>query len=207
MNAVFTVIMLVSSAVMLIICPSEFLPSLTDGARQAAETALTLFFIYAIWMGLSAVAEDSRLSERISGLIRTPIKKIFRTDDEQASTYIAMNVSCNLLGLGGAATPYAVRAIERLEKSDNDFAQNALFIVNATSIQLIPATVIALRSSLGSAAAYDITLPSLIATIISTGTAYLAYVAITALWSKGCGGVHPVASAHPGVRVHDVSAV
>ena len=181
MNAVFTVIMLVSSAVMLIICPSEFLPSLTDGARQAAETALTLFFIYAIWMGLSAVAEDSRLSERISGLIRTPIKKIFRTDDEQASTYIAMNVSCNLLGLGGAATPYAVRAIEQLEKSDNDFAQNALFIVNATSIQLIPATVIALRSSLGSAAAYDITLPSLIATIISTGTAYFAYVAITAL--------------------------
>lgn len=181
MNAVFTVIMLISSATILIISPSDFLPALTDGAKGAATTAFTLFLIYAVWMGLSAVAEDSRLSERISRLLRTPVSKIFKTEDEQATTFIAMNLSCNLLGIGGAATPYAVKAVERLEKSGNDFAQNLLFIVNATSIQLIPATIIALRSSFGSAAAHDITLPSLIATFISTGSAVLAFMAITAL--------------------------
>lgn len=181
MNAVFTVIMLLSAAVIIVTSPADFLPALTDGARSAAETALMLFLIYAVWMGLSAVAEDSRLSERISRLMRTPVRRIFRTNDDEATTYMAMNLSCNILGIGGAATPYAVKAISRLEESGNDFAQNLLFIVNATSVQLIPTTVIALRSSLGSAAAHDIALPSLIATIISTGTAVAIYMGICAL--------------------------
>ena len=176
MNAVFTALMIICSAALLITDPASLLPALSEGAKKGLDTAIALFVIYAVWMGLSEVAEESRLTARISALIKKPITAIFRTKDEAAAEDIAMNVSCNLLGIGGAATPYAVRAIDRLEKQQNHFAQNLLFIINATSIQLFPATVIAIRSSAGSSAAYDIALPSLLATAISTGCAVCLFL-------------------------------
>ena len=87
-----------------------------------------------------------------------------------------MNLSCNLLGLGGAATPYAVKAIGELEKEKNYFAQKLLFVINATSVQILPTTVIALRASAGSVAAADIFLPSLICTAVSTFTGVLLFI-------------------------------
>lgn len=89
-----------------------------------------------------------------------------------------MNLSCNLLGIGGAATPYAVKAIGELEKTGNDFAQKLLFVINATSIQIIPSTVIALRAGAGSANPADIFLPSLICTALSTLLAAGLFIAI-----------------------------
>ena len=67
-------------------------------------------------------------------------KKIFKTSNPAALESLAMNMSCNLLGIGGAATPYAVKAIAELEKDKNDWAQKLLFVINATSVQLLPTT-------------------------------------------------------------------
>lgn len=161
---------------MCIFAPQDFLPATLSGVKGAAECAFTLLCIYIVWMGLSAVAEDCRLTEKASKLLTPVCKKVFRTQNKEAIKDISMNVSCNLLGIGGAATPYAVKAIGALEKDKNVFAQNLLFIINATSIQLIPATVIALRAQAGSAAAYDITLPSLLATCVSTFTGAFLYI-------------------------------
>lgn len=184
MNAIFTVILLISSIILCITSPSELLPAMLDGGLNGAKTLLTLFCIYAVWMGLSSVAKESGLTRRVAKLLSPACTKIFRTNDKEAVEDIAMNVSCNLIGLGGAATPFAVSAIERLEKSGNTFAQNMLFIINATSIQLIPTTVIALRAAAGSSAAHDIVLPSLIATFISTGFAVAAFILIETLGKK-----------------------
>lgn len=153
---------------MLFTAPSEFLPTLLNGGANAVRFCITLFCIYAVWMGLSAVAEECMLTQKAAKLLSKPCKKLFRTENSDAVTALSMNISCNLLGIGGAATPYGVKAIEAFEKDGNTFAQNLLFIINATSIQLIPTTVIALRAAAGSAAAYDIALPSLIATFVST---------------------------------------
>lgn len=168
MNAIFIVITLSSALLLLIRAPSEFLPSVLSGSEDALKCAVTLLCIYAFWMGLSAVAEDAKLTRGAAKLLAPVCRKLFKTDDGEAVKNIAMNLSCNLLGIGGAATPYGVKAVARLEERQNGFAQNLLFIINATSIQLIPTTVIALRASLGSAAAHDIALPSLIATAVST---------------------------------------
>lgn len=182
MNAIFTAIFL-SSAIAICICsPNAFLPALLDGAMNAAKTGLTLFCIYAVWMGISAVAEDAGLNRAIAKFLQPACRKIFKCDHDAASENIAMNISCNLLGIGGAATPFAVKAVGELEKSGNYFAQNLLFIVNATSIQLIPTTVIALRAAAGSANAGDVTLPSLFATIVSTGLAVTLYLTTNKLW-------------------------
>lgn len=168
MNAIFTAVFFLSVIVMTVTAPDKLLPSLLDGAEKAAATALTLFCIYAVWMGLSRLAEKSGLSRLAARGLRPVAKKLFKTENPSALENIAMNLSCNLLGIGGAATPYAVRAIDDLEKDNNGYAQKLLFVINATSIQLIPSTVIALRSAAGSSVAFDIFLPSLICTLIST---------------------------------------
>lgn len=184
MNAIFTAILLISAIILCITAPTDFLPAMLDGGLNALKCCLTLFCIYAVWMGLSSVAEECGITKKAAKLLSPACTKFFRTDNEKAVENIAMNLSCNLIGIGGAATPFAVKAIEQLEKDGNTFAQNLLFIVNATSIQLIPTTVITLRAAAGSVAAYDIVLPSLIATIISTGSAVAIYLAIVRLRAK-----------------------
>ncbi|MDE6075780.1 MAG: hypothetical protein K2G26_05020, partial [Clostridia bacterium] len=168
MNLIFTVIFVLSAAVMIVNAPSDFLPAMLDGGMNAAKTCLTLFCIYVVWMGLSAVAEDAKLTQKAAKFLSGPCGKLFKTKNPTALENITMNISCNLLGIGGAATPYGVKAIDALESEDNEYAQNLLFIINATSIQLIPTTVIALRAAAGSIAAHDIAVPSLIATAVST---------------------------------------
>lgn len=180
MNVIFTLVCIASMIALAITAPDKLLPSLLGGAEDAAKMALTLFCIYAVWMGLSSLAEKSGLSRGMAKFLKPVTRKIFRTDDDEASENLAMNISCNLLGLGGAATPYAVKAINALEKDNNDFAQKLLFVINATSIQILPTTVIALRASAGSLSAADIFLPSLICTAVST----LCAVALYLLWRK-----------------------
>lgn len=182
MNVIFTVIFFLSLIIITITAPDKLLSSLLGGAESAVKTSLTLFCIYAVWMGLSRLAEKSGLSRAAAKGLRPLSKRLFKTDNPKALENIAMNLSCNLLGIGGAATPYAVKAVGELEKDGNCFAQKLLFIINATSIQLLPTTVIALRSSAGSAAAFDIFLPSLICTCVSTAVAVLLYFAGHKLW-------------------------
>lgn len=168
MNAIFTVIFISSLIALVFVAPAELLPTLLGGAESAAKMALTLFCIYAVWLGLSRLAETSGFTKNAAKLLKPLTKKVFKTENDAACESLAMNVSCNLLGIGGAATPFAVKAIGELEKDNNDYAQKLLFVINATSIQILPTTVIALRASAGSVAAFDIFLPSLICTAIST---------------------------------------
>lgn len=180
MNAVFTAVFLASVIVLTAIAPEKLLNCLIDGGGKAAQMALTLFCIYAVWMGLSAVAEKCGLTKHAAKALKPLSRRLFKTENDAVCENIAMNLSCNLLGIGGAATPYAVKAVRELEKDGNEFAQKLLFVINATSVQIVPTTVIALRASAMSAAAYDIFLPSLICTCISTILGGAAFI----LWSK-----------------------
>ncbi len=182
MNAVFTVIFAASLIAVTIVSPESFLPALMDGAKTSVSTALTLFCVYAVWTGLERLAEKSGLERLAARGLKRGAAKLFKTSNEAACGYIAMNLSCNLLGLGGAATPFAVKAMGELEKEDNGFAQKLLFIINSTSVQIVPTTVIALRAGAGSLAAADIFLPSLICTAFSTVFAVGIYLAGVKLW-------------------------
>ena len=176
MNAIFTTVFLASLLVITVVAPDKLLSTLLGGGEKTATTALTLFCIYAVWMGLSRLAEKSGFSRVAAKGLKPLSRRLFKTENDGALENIAMNLSCNLLGIGGAATPYAVKAIGELEKDDNEFAQKLLFVINATSVQLIPSTVIALRTAAGSGAAFDIFLPSLVCTVISTVVAVLIFV-------------------------------
>jgi spore maturation protein A len=97
-----------------------------------------------------------------------------------------MNLSVNLLGISGAATPYGIRAANLLDKTKNaEFSSAMLFVINATSIQLIPTSIIGIRTALGSSAPADILLPTLISTAFSTlfavGLLFLIFAPLPAL--------------------------
>lgn len=149
-----------------------------DGAGKAATLCVSLIATYAVWMGLMKLWEDSGVARGVSRLIKPVMKKLLKTNDDKALAAVSMNVSVNLLGISGAATPYGIQAAQLLDKTENaDYASAMFFILNATSLQLLPSSLVAVRVAMQSANPTDILLPTFLATLFSTALG----VALTAL--------------------------
>lgn len=169
MNHLFFVVFLLSAALLLFTAPETFLASLLTGASKSATVCVAILASYSIWLGLIKVWEDSGLTSAVSKRLRPLAKALFKTGDEDALSAICMNLSVNLLGIGGAATPYGIKAANLLDKSENaEYASAMLFVLNATSLQLIPTSIVAVRTAMQSAAPADIILPTLLSTVLST---------------------------------------
>ena len=169
MNIIFTLVFLISAFVLLLLDPENFLAALLDGASKSATLCVSLLASYAVWLGLMKVWEDSGVSRGVSKILKPVAKRLFKTDDTQTLDAVCMNLSVNLLGISGAATPYGIRAANLLDKTENaEYASAMFFVLNATSIQLIPTSIIGIRLSLQSVSPADIVLPTLITTVFST---------------------------------------
>lgn len=148
--------------------PDCFLPALLSGGQKAATLSLSLLAAYCVWLGFFQVLADCGLAGKLSGALHPLSKRLFRSTDKEATFLATSNLTANLLGLPGAPTPLGIKAVERFCKAGNYYAADMLFVLNATSLQLLPTTVIALRIAAGSVSAYDILLPTLLATLLST---------------------------------------
>lgn len=168
MNGVFAAVFAVSAVLFLIRDPDGFLAALLSGGEKAVTLTLSLLAIYCVWLGFFRVLEKSGLAASISRGTMPATRRLFRSSDEQALALAGSNLAANFLGLPGAPTPLGVKAVKRFTDAGNDYAAEMLFVLNATSLQLLPTTVIALRLSAGSAAPADIFLPTLFATLASS---------------------------------------
>lgn len=169
MNIVWTVITIAALVALTVINPQSVLTVCLDSSSQALKTALELCAVYCVWLGIFKVAEECRLVEKLSKLLRPLNKWLYGNISEVAAGYVSLNLASNLLGVGNAATPSAISAIREVEHDDTLSRFGAmLFVVNATSVQLLPTTVIGLRASMGSANPSDIILPNLLATIATS---------------------------------------
>lgn len=169
MNILFTVIFCVCALLLLCVSPDTFLSALLNGASKSSTLCLSLISTYAVWLGLMQVWEDSGVSEAFSKRLRPFAAKLFKTKDEATLSAVCMNLSVNLLGISGAATPYGIKAAALLDKTENaEYASALFFILNATSLQLFPTSIVAVRASLGSAAPTDIVFPILLSSCLST---------------------------------------
>ena len=169
MNLIWFVMVVGSLCVLVWSNPASVLPSMLSSCAEAFSLALELCAVYAVWLGILEIVEESGLSQKLAKLLRPLIRKLFKIKDEEAEKMIAMNMSANILGLGNAATTMGLGAMNRLDKCD-ETASHAiimLIVVNATSIQLLPSTVIGLRTAAGSASAGDIILPTILCTIFT----------------------------------------
>ncbi len=172
MNLVFTVMIIASLIMIIVVSPESAFSIMISGASSALKLAFTLIAIYAIWLSVLGLMEGIGLNKAMNKLFRPITKRLFKGESDLALEYITLNFSANLLGMGGAATPLGIKAMECMEDGSDKATDNMILfmVINSTSIQLIPATIIGLRAAAGSNAASDIILPSLIATVISTVT-------------------------------------
>ena len=136
--------------------------ALLSGASDAIKLGIALAGPISLWCALQCVMERAGLSDRLARLLRPVLRMLFPKSaaDPEASAAISQNLSANLLGLGNAATPMGIRAVTRMRAlSGSDRATDEmcrLVVMNTASVQLIPATVAALRASHGASAPYAI---------------------------------------------------
>ncbi len=169
MNILFGCIFLITTGILLVLHPDAFLPTMLDGAEKSATTCFALLSSYAVWLGLMRVWEDSGVAHGIARVLKPITKKLLKTENNEAIQAASMNFSVNLLGISGAATPYGIRAASLLDKTPNaEYSSAMLFVINATSLQIFPSSMIAVRVAMHSTTPYNIILPTILSTLFST---------------------------------------
>ena len=158
------------------------IPEITDAALDSSKEGVTLCItmigVMAFWMGLMEIASKAGMIEKGAKMLKPFVRFLFPEVPEghKAGEHITTNIIANFLGLGWAATPAGLKAMEELGKLNHGspVASNAMcnfLILNISSLQLIPVNVIAFRSQYGSVNPTAIVGAGIVATAISTGTA------------------------------------
>ena len=160
---------------------SEVTRAAVESAGKAVELAIALLGIMCLWTGLMAIAEKSGGIRIISRLFRPLLRILFPgiPKNHPAMGAIVMNLSANFLGLGNAATPLGLKAMNELQKlnPDKSRATDAMcmfLVLNTAAVQLIPSTVIAIRTDAGSAGPAEIITAVWIASICATFAGIIA---------------------------------
>ncbi|MEY8740833.1 nucleoside recognition domain-containing protein [Bacillales bacterium AN1005] len=145
-----------------------------SGAKEAVTICIGLISVLVFWLGMMKIAEQAGLLKKLTNLFRPFVTKLFPEipKDHPAMGYILSNMIANIFGLGNAATPLGIKAMEELKKLNGgkNNASNSMITflaLNTSSITLIPTTVIAIRINYDAASPTDIVGPTLIATIFS----------------------------------------
>ncbi len=162
--------------------------AILDSSKEAVTLCITMVGIMSVWVGLMEIAKTSGLIQSATNMIRPFIHFIFPDipKNHPANEYITTNIIANILGLGWAATPAGLKAMdalatleeergnpEYLSKKKNRTASRemcAFLVINISSLQLIPVNIIAYRAQYGSVNPADIILPAILATSASTIT-------------------------------------
>ena len=186
MNKIWFVMVVGSICLMLWVNPSSVLNEMIDASSEALSLCIELCAVYAVWMGVLELVEASGLGNKLARLLHPLIKKLFKIDDSETEKMIALNMSANMLGLGNAATPMGINAMKRLDDGSGTAtpAMIMFIVISATSIQLLPSTVIGLRAAAGSASPADIILPTLIATACTCTIGILLVKLCNSLYAK-----------------------
>ena len=177
------------------------LKAVTEAAVSSGKDAVTLCIsmagMVAMWSGLMKIAEMAGIVEKLSGKLRPVMRFLFPDldPDSEPCKYISLNFLSNILGLGWAATPAGLKAMEslaeledrRIEISKKKWKGSkseqrtgiaskemcTFLIINISSLQLIPVNMIAYRAQYGSADPAAVVGPGMVATVVSTVTAVI----------------------------------
>jgi len=153
----------------------DFTKAMFEAGKASVEVCLYLVGIVSLWLGVTKILEDSGLMYRLSNFFTPLISALFRNipRGHASITSITLNLLANFFGIGNAATPLGIRAMEDLQTLNKDkdtisFEMMLFIVINTSSIQLIPFTVIGLLASYGSENPNWVFLPTFLATLISS---------------------------------------
>ena len=144
--------------------------SIFESTENAVNLTLTLVGTTCLWCGIMEVALKTQIIDKLSKILNPIVQRLFGGLDRKSSDNITMNIIANILGLGNAATPLGLKAMKELQKENSnkeELSDNMmmLIVLNTASLQLIPTTIIAIRSSLGASEPTKIIVPVWITTI------------------------------------------
>lgn len=143
-----------------------------ESAKEAVELCITMIGVMSMWMGIMEVASSAGVIGKLEHAMQPVIGWLFPTLPKQheARKHITTNIIANILGLGWAATPAGLKAMEALDKNGDTATDEmcTFLVINISSLQLIPVSIIAYRSQYGAASPTAIVAPAIAATLIST---------------------------------------
>jgi len=146
-----------------------------NSCKNAFEMALKIFPVMALWLGISKIAEESGLLNKLSLKLSSILKFIFPEipKGHVSLSYISSNIIANMFGLGNAATPFGLKAMQSLQDINNkkDTASRSMItflVLNTSGVTIIPTTIISLRMMYGSLNPTSILIPCIVITFIST---------------------------------------
>ena len=178
MSGIFLAVMLCSGIWALLHGSGEALGvQLMAAGDKAVSLTLTLAGAYMIWCGLLNILQQSGVTQMLARRMQRPVRALLGKEgaEEEVCGAVCLNLTANLLGLGNAATPAGLKAMEcmaaRAKGSKPTHGMCLFMLLNATSLQLIPTTVIALRAAYGAAKPAELLLPTLAGSAASAGTA------------------------------------
>jgi len=167
-----------------------------EGARNAVNIAFELVGIMALWLGLMKIAEKAGIVRFFAMLMRPLTRLIFPTipPDHPAMGAIVMNISSNILGLGNAATPFGLKAMQEMQKlnpnkKEASEAMCTLLAVNTSCITLVPATILGVRVASGSTQPAAVVGTTIFATACAMTVAVFCDRLFASVWKKqrrGC---------------------
>ena len=146
--------------------------SIFESVEDAVKLGITMLGTMCLWTGIINIASNTNIIKTINRLLKPIINFLFPEikNNEKVKNEISMNMIANILGLGNAATPLGLKAMQTLQKDNKEKEKLSnsmimLIVINTASIQIIPTTIIAIRSSLGSHNPTAIIFPVWVATI------------------------------------------
>lgn len=164
--------------------------AITEGAQAGITLALSIAGSICLWSGVGHLMERLGLTERLARLMRPLLRRVFPSSVHNVTLRNALsaNICANFLGLGNAATPMGIRAAQQLVDPKRPGYANAqlcrLIVLNTASIQLIPANVAALRSTLGCATPFDILPAVWLTSICSAGLGLVCAWLLEKVWRR-----------------------
>lgn len=160
---------------------TEVNSSIFESTKLAVDLSISLLGTICLWNGIMQIASQTNIIKLLGKILNPIMKRLFPdiNKEEKVHKEISMNIIANIMGLGNAATPLGLKAMKSMQEKnkDKDRLSNsmAMFIVlNTASVQLIPTTVIAIRSSLGSNNPTAMIVPVWIATIFAALAAVIS---------------------------------
>ena len=163
---------------------------LTSG-KTSIDMILTILPLMCLWLGITKIAQASSLLTLVSKKLSKVVRIIFPEipKDHPAIGYISSNIVMNMLGLGNAATPFGIKAMEKLKElnQNKDVASRSMItflVINTSSVTIIPTTVISLRLLHGSIDASEIIPVTILTTFISTFIALILDRIFYLVWIK-----------------------
>lgn len=149
--------------------------SIVDSTKVSLELLFKIFPVLALWMGLTKIAEKSSLLEKLSNALSPLLTKLFPEipKGHESLSLIASNMIANIFGLGSAATPFGLKAMNSLQKINKkkDTASRSMItflVINTSGLTIIPTTIISLRMMYGSLEPTKIVFACIISTICAT---------------------------------------